>query len=372
VKTIVSLVAASSVLVAVARFANVPKAAQAVAVPKEYRETIRKGLDYLASKQCADGHWEEDGGARPVAMTGLVGLALLMERENPDQKGPFRGIMRPKTERVVDKHWPNVCKAADWLMNQSAPGREGLLFSDHASETTRYMQGHGLATIFLAGVCEHEIDAARSRKLTGVLARAVKYIASAQSTQGGWHDTSRVEGHDFATIPATVIQAQALQAAEHVGIALPSGVANDYQVYLKRALDKGLGLSDTAAAFACLARPGIGKGENLDGSKYKSLRKWFDECRKRMPVGKELTFGHDELAHYYFAQAEQHLGGDSWNAYRSKMFDRLRDAQNKDGSWPAGEGTCSGPVYATAVWCTILQLDNESHPSRQRVFVDID
>src|SRR5262245_34887089 len=48
-------------------------------VSEKYRETIRKGLAYLAKHQHKDGHWEGDEGKHPVAMTGLVGLALLME-----------------------------------------------------------------------------------------------------------------------------------------------------------------------------------------------------------------------------------------------------------------------------------------------------
>ena len=376
--TVASLLLVGSMLAAAAWFVQAPKEAQAVAVPEKYRETIRKGLDYLAGKQFKDGHWEGDGGAHPVAMTGLAGLALLMESEDPD-----RDVLRLRKESAAAKpnaeqHWPNIRKAADWLMAQTQPNRDGLLFSNHASETTRYMQGHGLATIFLAGVCEIETDADRRKKLTDALSRAVKYIASAQSTQGGWHDTSRAEGHDFATILATVIQVQALEAAENAGVSTPLGVVNDGLIYLKKALDKGVGLTDTAARLCpCLSRPTIDQGAATSQSAYVVQQKWFeqkwfDDCRKRIPVGKELTFGHDELAHYYFAQAERHFGGDFWATYETKLFDRLRDAQKDDGSWPAAEGACAGPVYATAVWCTILQLDNESHPSRQRIMHLID
>src|SRR4051794_31549384 len=57
-------------------------------VPEKYRATIARGLAYLAKQQHADGHWEGEGegGQRPVAMTGLVGLALLMEKEGPQAK----------------------------------------------------------------------------------------------------------------------------------------------------------------------------------------------------------------------------------------------------------------------------------------------
>ena len=188
-----------------------PEPAQADAVPEKYRDTVHKGLEYLAKSQHKDGHWEGDGGQHPVAMTGLAGLALLMEH---GQTQGFRDFRQPK-------YSANINKAVDWLVDMSQAGRDGLIYSDHPSETARYMQGHGLATLFLAGVCQHAQNDTRRKKLTDVLTRAVKYIVKAQSSQGGWYDTSKVEGHDFDTIIATVIQIQALQAAENFGIPVP-------------------------------------------------------------------------------------------------------------------------------------------------------
>src|SRR5262249_13326880 len=154
--------------------------------------------------------WEGDDGEHPVAMTGLAGLALLM-----DDDGSKR------SSRNEAKYWRNTYKAVDWLMAHGQAGRNGLIFSEHPSETGRYMQGHGLATLFLAGACKNEIDNARRKKLTEVLIHAVKYIVKAQSSQGGWYHTSKVEGHDFAVMSVTAIQIQALQAAENAGIPVP-------------------------------------------------------------------------------------------------------------------------------------------------------
>ena len=186
-------------------------------VPEKYRDTVDKGLEYLAKHQHEDGHWEGDDGQHPVAMTGLVGLALLMEKDDPR-------INRRRSERstVREAHYTaNIRKAVDWLMDQE-PGRRatGLIFSEHASETARYMEGHGLRDA-VPGRCLHGRGVERQKKLTEVLTRAVKYIVKAQSTQGGWYHTSRVEGHDLDTISATVIQIQALQAAENAGIPVP-------------------------------------------------------------------------------------------------------------------------------------------------------
>ena len=96
--------------------------------------------------------------------------------------------------------------------------------------------------------------------------------------------------------------------------------------------------------------------------------KWFKYCQTEIPVGRDIQFGRDELTHYYYAQAVFNLGSDdAWNDYRTAMFDHLQSSQNKDGSWPAGDGISVGPVYSTAVWCTVLQLDKRSHPSRTAI-----
>jgi hypothetical protein len=50
------------------------------------------------------------------------------------------------------------------------------------------------------------------------------------------------------------------------------------------------------------------------------------------------------------------------------MFDHLLTSQNDDGSWVAGDGISVGSVYSTAIWCTILQLDNYRHPSRPPIW----
>jgi hypothetical protein len=75
------------------------------------------------------------------------------------------------------------------------------------------------------------------------------------------------------------------------------------------------------------------------------------------------------LGHYYYAQAMFNVGGDAWSGYCTAMFDQLQSSQNKDGSWRVGDGISPGSVYATAVWCTVRQLDNESHPSRKEVLM---
>ena len=143
-------------------------------------------------------------------------------------------------------------------------------------------------------------------------------------------------------------------------------------------LEKGRGkpgAAEIAAALACRYCPDSFLDQ--DGTSTK----WFKDCRTEIPVGRRIEFGRDELTHYYYAQAvfnatlNAEMSGASaavaWSEYRAALFDDLRDTQKKDGRWPAPldakGGIGVGPVYATAVWCTVLQFDRKCHPlTRQR------
>src|SRR5688572_7268354 len=77
--------------------------AQGEEIPEKYRETVRKGLEYLAKTQFKDGHWGANGDQYPVSMTGLAGLAMLMEGSTV-REGKYSAQIR---------------KAADWCMDRS-------------------------------------------------------------------------------------------------------------------------------------------------------------------------------------------------------------------------------------------------------------
>jgi hypothetical protein len=365
---VLTLLAVVCLLTSAAWFVQAQRGRVEIEIPEEYRDTARKGLDFLARHQFEDGHFEEAGGAHPGEMTGLVGIAFLMET----------GVRHNRTEtpRARDKsaaHAANTRQAADWLIAKSQANRDGLIFSEHASETSRYMHGHGLATLFLAGVCENEREDGRKKELLQVLTRAIKYIAQSQSSEGGWYDTSKSEGHDFATIRATVIQLQALQAAENADVPVPPSVVKDAESYLRSALIKQeqqgphearIGPDDMSAILGGLRK-------NYVTNQNAPARKWLEECSSRIPVGRDIKFGRDEHAHYYLAQAQQCYSADAWIKYKEAMFEHLHNIQNKDGSWPADDNARLDRVHATAVWCTILALDNV-HPSSRRFPVIVD
>src|SRR2546426_3214150 len=167
-------------------------------VPEKYRATIHKGLEYLVKQQFKDGHWGANGDQYPVSMTGLAGMALLREGSTIRE----------------GKYSKQIRHAADWLMDRSMKGnqRDGLIGNpDHPTETGRYMYGHGFALLFLASVYGDEDDRERREKLKDILTRGVMYTGAAQSTQGGWFYTSKVEGHDQDEGSVTITQVQGLR-----------------------------------------------------------------------------------------------------------------------------------------------------------------
>ena len=50
--------------------------ARADELSPRYREVVRKGLEYLATQQHRDGHWEGAGGQFPTTMTALPAFCL--------------------------------------------------------------------------------------------------------------------------------------------------------------------------------------------------------------------------------------------------------------------------------------------------------
>lgn len=347
-------------------------------IPAKYLPTIDKGLQYLVKQQFKDGHWGANGDQYPVSMTGLAGIAMLMEGSTIRE----------------GKYSANIRRAADWLMERSMKGsnRDGLIGNpDHPTETGRYMYGHGFATLFLALCYGDEEDRERREKMKDILTRAVKYIGAAQSTQGGWFYTSKVDGHDQDEGSVTITQLQPLRACRNAGIPVPKQFIKKGYDYLKNSTTQrggvvyslgrgGMGApvggerpALTAAAIACLFSAGEYKDE--------LVKKWFKFSQTAIPLGGGVRQGHDEYTHYYYAQAVYILGDDgwekmfgatpaeqrvTWSKYRAEMFDRLVQTQNSDGSWPGGGGFSVGPVYSTAIYCAIMQLDRGAVPFYQR------
>ncbi|MBY0523360.1 MAG: terpene cyclase/mutase family protein [Gemmataceae bacterium] len=338
-------------------------------IEPQYRKVIDKGLEWVAKAQSRDGHWDANGGQYPTTMTSLAGIVLLMEGST----------MRE------GKYAEKIRKAVDWLLDRTQ--RNGLIGNpNNATETGRYMYGHGFSLLFLASVCGEEEDADRRKKLEEVLTRAVEFCGKSQTDRGGWGYVSAADGGGFDEGSVTITQLQGLRAARNAGIVVPKTIIDKSREYLRKcttpkggiiyslangaAMNGGERPALTAAAVAC----SFSSGEYSDDY----AKKWIEYCRTAIPIGQVTRQGHDEYLHYYFGQALYILGDKgyaklfpktdekdhmTWSKYKKAMFEHLVKTQTNEGSWTGGY---IGPIYSTSVYLTLLQLENSTLPIYQR------
>jgi hypothetical protein len=352
----------------------VPTAARSEEIPKEYQETVKKGLAWMAKSQFKDGHWEGVNGQYAVSMTALGGMSLLCEGSTI-REGKYRD---------------NIRRAANWLMDRVQPN--GLIGNpSSASEGGRYMYGHGFALLFLSCVVGEEENARRREKLVELLEKAAKFTHDAQTNRGGWGYVSAKDGSNFDEGSVTITQVQALRAARNAGIIVPNAAIKMAQKYLVDSTDAQGGVmyslafggggggggrpALTAAAVSC----GFSYGD------YQSdiVKRWLKNCQNTLSIpGDGRRMGHDEYTHYYYAQVVYVLGEDrfkkivpesrsdealTWSKYRKSVLDDYKRTQSPDGSWGGGGwGQGIGPVYVTAMHLTVLQLDRAALPIYQR------
>jgi hypothetical protein len=332
---------------------------------------VDHGLEYIKSQQKPDGHWDAQG-QFPLTMTGLCGMALLMEGSTIRE----------------GKYSEQIRKAVDWLLAPGRPQPSGLLCNmNMPGEAGRYMYGHGFAMMFLACVYGEEEDEARRKRLEEVLVKAVKFSRDAQTSRGGYGYVSAKDGQNFDEGSVTVTQVQAIRACRNAGISVDPSLIKDAMKYLHDCTNPqggviyslgGGGGGDgrpalTAAAMCC----GFSAGKYDDPD----VKKWikFVQGQPGLMQGGGGRFGHDEYTHYYFGQCIYFLGEDgyekffpnckeneklTWSSYKKTTFKNLLNSQNKsDGSWA---GAQVGPIFCTACYLSLLQLDKGVLPLYQR------
>ncbi|MFO0813738.1 MAG: prenyltransferase/squalene oxidase repeat-containing protein [Gemmatales bacterium] len=356
-------------------------------ITAKYRQVVEAGLQWLSKNQSRDGHWDvAPGGAHPIPMTALAGLALLSEGSTMSQ----------------GKYSKEIELAVEYLLSRVTK-KTGLIGDTRDQrEQQRYMYGHGFATLFLAQVYGEEPDGARRKELEKVLTQAVIYIGKAQTALGGWGYLTAAEGTDFDEGSVTITQLQALRACKNAGIPVPKEVIDKAGEYLRKSSVISSRSSDpmleeagvtyslrggggggirpplTAAGICCLFSSGEYNNE--------MALKWINYCQRNIHVdnsGRD-SFGHWEYTHLYYSQVLYVLGEDrhakmrpdlakreaegekkllKWSRYREVVYGYLAGKQSPDGSWNSG---AVGPVYSTALHLIILQLDKGHLPIFQR------
>jgi len=352
---------------------------------------VNKGLEYLKKDQKADGHWEAQGGQYPTTMTALAGMCFLMEGSTLKE----------------GKYSEEIKKAVEWFLAPARQQPNGMIGDvRNQTESQRYIYGQGFGVMFLASVYGEEEDKEQRDKLEKLLTKAVDFLCKAQTSKkhkkpegkeveiGGWGYVSAQDGGNFDEGSVTITALQGLRAARNAGIKVPKESIDKAVNYLEACTTPKGGIIYsythgqaaagqerpplTAAAICC----GFAAGE------YKSElpKKWFKYCRDNENIFlAKSRQAHDEYQTYYFAQAMYALGDDkyadlfknedwfknepkdkwlTWSRFKDVYFEQILNNQDKNsGAWSGGY---VGPVFATGVNLTILQLDRGILPIYQK------
>jgi hypothetical protein len=382
------------------RFA--PAAAPAPARQPEVERAVERGLEYLKKVQAQDGHFESPGGFYPTSITGVAGMAILMEGSTLRE----------------GKYSDQIQKAVNWFLTAGRQQPNGLLGDvRNQTEATRYTYGHGFGMMFLSSVYGEEEDNEQRKKLEAVLTKAVDFSVKAQTSKkhrraegkeldiGGWGYVSAADGNNFDEGSCTVPQIQGLRAARNAGIKVPKEAIDKADNYLDACTTPDGGIVYnytgnaghgqgrpplTAAALAC----GLGTGKFTQaiqvmsganppkGVDRPSIVRWFEYCKKNIPIAKGGRQGHEEYMLYYYAQGMYALGDDrygklfpgepkeswlTWSKFKEAIVPYILDSQDKTtGGWTGSGSYGIGPTFVTAIYLSILQLDKGIIPIYQR------
>ena len=230
------------------------------------------------------------------------------------------------------------------------------------------MYNHGIATIALAEL----YGQTRDPKLKHKLDLAIKLIVNCQNQQGGWRYRPAIVDGD---ISVTVLQLVAARAALNSGIEVPQSTIDKGVSFVKLCYHRPSGgftyqphsnppgFARTAAAIYSLQVCG-----RYDDKEVKTGSR-LPAQQPLQPNGEWFTYGN-----FYAAPAMYMIGGedladlvreDSRTQLLNDAGSRLK-AEGDMTYWEPFDGQGVGPVYATAVYTTILAMPYHYIPLYQR------
>ena len=326
------------VLCLLALLAIDPASARAdVKIDDPTKKSINRALEWLASRQNADGSWSDGRYSHNTAITAFALLAFMSQGHLPNQ----------------GQYGPEVAKGARFLVACSRPS-DGYLVGARGGN----MYCHGMATLALAELWGQTGD----EELRPVLKKAVNLIVRCQNPEGGWRYEPAPTGAD---ISVTIMQVMALRAAKNAGLHVKDAVLNKAIGYIKSCHNEftggfsympglgGSGFARTAAGLCVLFLSG----------KYKA-----SEIPRGVEYLKHNFYSHAHFfyGHYYAAHAMHQVGGKDWEEWYSKIRGYLLPRQSFNGSWTQVERGGVGPVYQTSIAVIILSVPAHYLPIFQR------
>jgi len=308
-------------------------------VDLKYRDSldhaVERGLAYLAAQQAPDGTF---GQRHRITVAALGVMAFLAKGYTPGL-GPYGENINRGVDAVLDTQLESGQVAKD--------GR---------------MYGHNIATLMLSQV-SGMVDPERQKRIDKALGKALKLTLDAQRVskpapdRGGWRYEPNSTDSDMSL---TGWAFMALRSARNAGCAVPNEAVEQAVQYIIRC-NKSHGFG---------YRPGSGPSLPLTGSGVLCLELSGRHRDKitleagKLIQGRPIGQGRFWYCSYYCAQAMFQLGGEEWEEYAPKLYDKVLSRQKPDGSFQPDQD--SGPWYATAMAVLSLTPSYRQLPIYQR------
>ena len=363
------LLAPIAVVLSLAIFASTAFAVGDWEITPQSEAALAHGLEWLAQNQGPEGNWTSND----LGLVSMGALAFLADGHTPG-----RG-----------KYGRNVDLALNYVLSHARPS--GLL---NIADGQRDMYNHGLSTFVLGQAYGMTSDA----RISSVLERSLKLIASTQCKDGGWDYRAGAQdrGHDLSL---AVMQAKALRSATDSGLevspeVIKMAIRDVREHYSSRSgpqtneadqqrepgqftyMKGGSGPTPAmaAAGVVCLQEFGqyddwrIAKNMQILSAEIKS------KIKPGAPFNRDGRSAYDSYTLYYIGQAMYQVGGDSWRELYPLVRDNLIATQvrmpgdvHSDGAWhdTMRVSGVPGDLYATAVSCFVLAIPNRYLPILQ-------
>ncbi|MGB8852185.1 MAG: hypothetical protein WCC69_01295 [Pirellulales bacterium] len=312
-------------------------------------EAIDRGLRWLVSHQLADGGWSFDHGSCPGCQGQCGNSGSSVNDRAAATAFALLAFYRHGDSHKQGPHKDKLLKGVAFLAGLSTSG-DGKCYGQAGN-----MYSQGCAGIALA----EGYRLTKDSRIKPAAQAALNFIQESQDPEGGgWRYSPRQKGDTSATGG----QAAALAAGKSAGLAVNPATLLKVNGFLNSTqanggasygyTDPGNALRTTAVGLYCRALMGWRANDP-------PMRQGLSRLSTTGP-SKDLYFD------YYATQATRLAGGDSWNAWKGPMREKLVATQARDGhvagSWYEGvEGghgaQVGGRVYCTSLASMILAAD---------------
>jgi hypothetical protein len=290
-------------------------------------------------------------------MTGLALLCYLGRCETPDS--PFYG--------------DNVMKGILYLIELQKKNPQGFFCEKPEAISSAYE--HGIATYALGEMYTLARMGSKSLPgMREAFEKGVQLIIEHQNEKGGWdyYTKNAMEGKKNSgrdDLSVTGWQYQALKAAKLTSLKIDGlhtaiGKAVKY-IESTQTKDGGFGFTNREEHYnqwnmtpvGVLGISTLGKGPGSNEAK-KGIAFALDLITKEPPVwagGNSYGAPGQKLyTWYYFQQAFFQMGGEGWKLWNSTVLPQVLKEQKPDGSWTHESGAAGGDwIYGTAL-CTLM------------------